>query len=267
MKRSFLFFLLFCVATPQVSAKTAWQAFVNGDYGAAIDIGRHENTAESLTIACRSNLIVGGFLIEDRSAANYLHAAIRDCVQALQLDKTYFDAQISLAIALSFEGKRIKSLHYPRKARRIIERLIQTHPENAQTYGALAAWHSQVSAAGFFARLALKASRDQAAALFEEALGHGIIDFPLSLEQIKFLAQGSTSDRKEALKLAEVLMLHPTTTAFDQLLQKRSAILFNALKSGKKSDIKSAIQHVSAFSEAADWNDIDSFPKEDIPEN
>ncbi len=267
MKKTFLVFLLFCTAVPQVFADAAKQAFVTGDYSTAIETGRHENSAEGLTIACRSNLIIGGFLTKDKSAANYLHAAIKDCIQALELESDYFDAQISLAIALSFEGKRIKSLHYPKVARQMLEKLIQTHPENAQTYGALAAWHSQVSAAGFFARLALRASRDQAAQLFQEARKQGVIDFPLTLEHLKFLAQGSNSDRQEALKLAEALIKYPTDTAFDRLLQKRSELLLSALNVGKKRDIKKAIQHASAFNEAVDWDDVDAFPKEEIPKN
>ncbi len=173
---------------------------------------------------------------------------------------------MSLAIALSFEGKRVKSIFYPKAARQLLENLLREHPDNALAYGALAAWHSQVSAAGFFARLALKASRKKAEKLFEEAFDHGVIDFPLRMEYLKFLAAGSKKEHIKAIGVAKALVAETVNSEFDRLLQKRAAELLEALHTEKKRNIKKAIKNISAFSTAEGWEDFDSFPKIDLSE-
>lgn len=266
MKKYLLIALWFCLGSVQAYGTSAWHAFVSGDYLKARELGRNENTAHGFTTACRASLVIGGFRTDDVTATQYLHTAIRDCLQALKIDNRHFDAQMSLAIALSFEGKRVKNIFYPKTAREILEHLLQEHPDNALAYGALGAWHSQVSAAGFFARITLKASRKNARKLFTEAFSHGVIDFPLRMEHLKFLAAGSKKERREALEVAKALVAETVYSEFDRLLQERANILLEALYTGKKRNIKKAIKNISAFSKAEGWEDIDDFPKTEVSE-
>lgn len=267
MKKWILCFLVVISSAPNLAANNEVRAFVSGEYQKAQQLGRDAQTANGLTIACRSSLVIGGFLTSDETAVESLHAAIKDCIDALAFDPEHFDAQMSLAIALSFEGKRTRKLFYPKQARLILERLIKNHPDNPLAYGALAAWHSQVSAAGFFARLTLKASRKQAAYFFQEALKYGAIDFPLRVEYLKFIAAGSQEERHEAIEIAQSLLKQVTTSAFDRMLQQRCNTLLSALQKGKKREIKAVIKQMSAFSSAKNWDDADSFPKEGLIEN
>ena len=126
---------------------------------------------------------------------------------------------MSLAVALRFEGKRTSKTFYPKKARLLLEDLVKRYPDNATAYGALASWHSQVSAAGFFARIALGASRKKAKKLFREAFTRGAMDYALHIEYLKFMAVGSKKERMEAICVAQKLIEQVLATALNQRLQ------------------------------------------------
>lgn len=240
--------------------------FLLGNFEEARDIGRKDRSAEGLTIACRASLVIGGFQKSDSRATENLHAAIDDCLLAYELDPTYFDAQVSLAIALSFEGKRKKRVFHPKQAKALLENLVERYPESAISYGALAAWHAQVSAAGFLARMALGASRKKAALLFDTAFDKGVIDFPLKFEYLKFLSLGSKKERQKATLYAKQLIAEKVGSYFDELLQKRAEQLHVALLTNKKKTIKNAVKEASAFSNAEDWKKAPAYPKAKLME-
>lgn len=264
MTQGFFIALMCFLWTADVAANAGWREFIAGDYAAARTTGRSAETAEGYSVACRSSLVIGGFLKQDRTATHNLHEAIDDCSQALELDPNHFHAHMSLAIALSFEGKRTKKVFYPGHARILLEDLIAKHPDNAVAYGALAAWHSQVSAAGLFARITLKASRKQARQLFELAFEKGAIDFPLMVEHLKFLAVGSKSDREEAILVAKRLIEQPQTSEFDKLLQRRCLAILAALETGKKRKVKKAVKKASPFHQAKGWQKPKAYPKNKV---
>ncbi|MBV1900150.1 MAG: hypothetical protein KUG56_00610 [Kordiimonadaceae bacterium] len=234
--------------------------FIQGDYLQARNNGRKAASANSLTIACRAGIIIGGFLSINDEPTKTLHGAIDDCLNALKISPAHFDAQMSLAVALSFEGKRISKTFYPKKARLLLEDLVKRYPDNATAYGALASWHSQVSAAGFFARFILSASRKKARALFHEAFTRGAMDYPLHVEYLKFMAVGSKKERQEAISVAQKLIEQAPVTALDQRLQGGCKIILAALQSKRKKNIKAAIQKTSAFNYAKKWNKPPAYP-------
>jgi len=254
--------VVFCTQ-PVFAAQPGWDAFVRGDFSEARTIGRSAGTAESLAHACRAGLVQGGFIETGIKAVKSLHGAIRDCDKALQLDPTHFFAKMSLAIALSFEGKRLKRPAYPKMARLLLLELTQKHPRNPLGYGALGAWHSEVSAAGFMARLALGARRKIAENNYQKALAFGTIDFALRFEHVKFLARGKKIERKIALREAKALVEETVDTALDRLLQQRCKVLYEALQSGNKRRIKTALKASGAF-QGAGRGDAPHFPLETL---
>jgi len=242
----------------------SWQAFVQGRFYIARDAGQIAQTADSLTTACRAGLVIGGHIETTIEATSALHGAITDCSNAHKIAPSHFDAQMSLAIALSFEGKRTFKPVYARTAKLLLEDLVIRYPENPIAHGALAAWHAQVSAAGFFARTMLKASRKKAQRFFETAFRKGTINFALQVEYLKFLALGSRAERQIAIGVAEDLLSKTPHMAFDTLLQKHCATVLKALKSGKKKYVKRAVQDMSAFSMADNWRDPSAYPAENL---
>lgn len=257
-------FLLIQSAVLAASEPPGWAAFVEGDFALSREQGRAADSAEGLAQACRAGLVQGGFAEKGQVSINSLHRAISDCADALQKDPSHFYAKMSMAIALSFEGKRLSNPAYPKAARAYLLELVSQEPQNPLGYGALGAWHSEVSAAGFFARLALGARRKKARANFEKALEMGAIDYALKLEYVKFLARGSKKERRRALQAAQALLREKPETAFDKLLKSRCEILLTALQDGKKRSIKKALKSISAFQNAPPEKHVRKFPLETL---
>lgn len=248
-------------STTDVQAEApGWAAFVAGDFGRARQEGKADGSAEGLSQACRAGLVLGGFVEAGPAAITSLHRAITDCDQALRLQPGHFYAKMSLAIALSFEGKRLMRPRYAKRAKAYIQELIAQEPENPLGYGAIAAWHAEVSAAGFMARLLLGARRKQAKANFATALQLGAIDYALRFEYVKFLAHGTRSERRDALIAAKELMQVKPVLALDKILQKRCAALIGALEQGDKRTINTALKKSTAFQNASPENIVVRFP-------
>lgn len=260
---------LFASPAQEAQETAAEKAFHLGDFNLARTLGRKGGSADALAQACRAGLVIGGFLEKGPTAIRSLHGAITDCDKALRLKPHHFTAQISLAIALSFEGKRLNRPKYPLRAQAYILDLIKQDPTNPVGYGALAAWHSEVSARGFWARLLLGARRKKAAENFARALelgmqGFGVIDYALRLEYVKYLARGNKKSRRKARTEAEKLLLLKGRDAFDEILRERCKHILTALKGGKKSSIKAAVEAATAFQNASPEHSVERFPLEKL---
>jgi hypothetical protein len=257
-----LYFLGAASTAAQPNAE-GWPTFVAGDYKKAHNQGHNENTAEGLALACRSSLVTGGYLETDSASADALHEAIKDCAAALALQPDHFNAKLSLAIAVGYEGKRLRKPQFPKLSRALLEELVKAHPDNSTAIAALAAWHSEISAAGWLARLYFRTSREKARALFDNAFAKGPLEFALKMEYAKFLARGKKAERKEALALLTALERSDTVLAQDALLKAKCSPLREALELGKKRAIKTSLKQCSAF------NDPDkekgAFPIETLP--
>ena len=111
--------------------------------------------------------------------------------KALKIDPKHYVAALSHAIAIGFEGLRIRKASYARASKREIEQFIQHYPQNALARGSLAGWHAAVAEEGWLARLFLGASRARAKSLYAEALLLPNLETPLLYEYIRFLASGN----------------------------------------------------------------------------
>jgi len=263
--------LLAALASAEATAADArmttagWEEFVRGDFVAAQEKGRASATADGYALACRSGLVRGGFLETGAAAVSHLHSAATDCANALRITPDHYSARMSLSIALSFEGKRLRRVAYPKKAKMLIESLITTQPDNPLGYGALAAWHSEVSAAGFLARMVLGARRKTSRGLFHKAQKMGAIDFPLQFEYVKFLARGNKSDRAKALVLADTLIKQVPAMAIDRIIQEKCSLLLGALRTNKKKSILEALKQASAFYSIENAAHLDAYSIEGLP--
>jgi len=257
----FFIFVAFITSAPVIAAAPpGWDAFKQGSFYEARDAGRADASAEGLALACRAGLVLGGFMETNKAAVQSLHGAINDCNKALGISPSHYFAKMSLSIALSFEGKRLKRPSYPARAKAYILELIEAEPNNPLGYGALAAWHSEVSAAGFLARIALGARRNKAAKNFERAQKLGAIDYALRFEHIKFLARGNKADRKLAFAQARELSESDTNMAFDLLMQKQCLRLLEALSRDNKREIKTIVKDVAAFQNVIGEREVARFP-------
>jgi predicted Zn-dependent protease len=230
-----------------------WQEFKEGNFEAAVSVSAADNSADSLTLNCRSNLVIGGFKTQGDEAIDALHKALTSCQQAIEKEPNHIIARMSYAMALGFEGKRLNSPSLATKSRKQIEKILEANPENALANGALGGWHSEVAAAGFLARIALGAKRSKAKTQFSKAISTGTLDIPLKFEYIRYLARGKKAERAEAIQEIDALLDLEPGYAFEEMLQDRARELRPVVAAGKSGAIKKKLDELSPFFGITKW--------------
>lgn len=223
----------------------AEQAFNRGDYRQASYLAEAE---EDFDLAIRAAMVYGGFYAADvAEASEWLNRAHKVVDIALEIDPSDLRNRVSLAMILSYKAKKIKSIGLVTRAKRILEILVTDYPDEVMPQGALAGWHSEISAAGFFPRLILGGSRKKARHHFEKALALDNSKMPLNLEYAKFLARGGDKERRMAENQLLALLEAELHNAFERLLHDNARAILIAVQSGSKRKIKLAIAEKSAF--------------------
>ena len=261
-KLAALTLLAFCfTANAQAQNPPGWDAFVAGNLRVARQEARtaaeQKATADSFALACRAGLAIGGFLETGEPAVLSLHGAIEDCEKALKIDPKHYVAALSHAIAIGFEGLRLRKASYARASKREIEQFIQHYPQNALARGSLAGWHAAVAEEGWLARLFLGASRARAKSLYAEALLLPNLETPLTYEYIRFLASGNRQDREKAMTLANEVLMQSPKDGFEAVLHTKLEPLLDALRRGDKNSIKQSISEATPFIGIDNWGKPD----------
>lgn len=254
-------------ATPLEEARILYSS---GDFAKATNVANAvlhpADLADAYSLACKSQLILGGFKSAGQKSVSALHSAIEYCHRALQQDPKHFEARFNLAVALGFEGRRVRGASYATRSRAEIETLIAQYPNNPIALGALAGWHSEAAKEGFLARTFLGASRKKARNLFRSALENSQ-DIALSYEYVRFLSAGKKAERDEALRFGQAFMNQHAgkvpPTSFEAMLLERAATLLAALKSEDKQQTSKALLDVAAFPDIKDYDGM--LPKYPLP--
>ena len=231
-------------------ASGSMQAFIAGDYAAAREKGRVENSAEGLSVACRAGLVLGSYFEKGDARVGTLHGAIDDCAGALKTGGAKVDAYVNYAIGLAFEAKRINSPGLAGDTKRLLQTAVDRFPESGFARGALGGWHAQVAAQGMMARTVLGASRDEARKLLEASLKLDPGNVALQYEFLRFLALGGRNDRSEAAGVAATIAGMTPDDAFERLIQEHAARLGGALgESGKGSEkaVEAILKETESF--------------------
>ena len=243
-----LFFFSLPVSAVETTQDKALAAlFAKGAYDDVMEQGRAIASARGYTLAARAALTKGGFLVQDESAVTLLHAALVDIEKALLLDPDDLEARLTAAMAIGFEAKRRKTPALGKTSRHIMEKLAADFPDNQIAVGSLGGWHSEVSAAGFMARLALGARVSQAHTYFEAANALNGDNIAFLLEYSKFLARRSPKNYARAISLADRILAVPAESALDRLFQEKTKALKEAILSGKTKRVKKTVVTISAF--------------------
>ncbi|UTW55497.1 hypothetical protein [Kordiimonas sp. SCSIO 12610] len=230
-----------------------WNEFRDGNFEAAVAASATDDSADSLTLNCRSNLVIGGFQRQGDEAISALHEAITSCQKAIDKDPDHVIARMSYAMALGFEGKRLNSPSLATKSRKQIEQILEKNPDHALANGALGGWHSEVAAAGFLARVALGARRSKAKTQFDKAVNSGTLDIPLKFEYIRYLARGKKAERAQALQEIDTLLELKPGFAFEEMVQERAKQLRPVIEAGKSKAIKKMLDQLSPFFGITKW--------------
>lgn len=234
-----------------------WPAYLAGDFATSRDKahkgGIATNNAEAFALACRAGLVVGGFLETGTAAVKSLHRALSDCEKALAINPDDYVAGLSHAIAIGFEGLRLRKVSYARASKREIERLIAKYPQNALAQGALAGWHAAVVREGWLAQVFLGGSKRRADTLYAAAMRLPNAELPLAYEYIRFLATGNTTDQQRAADLIKRSVKKGANDGFDALLLDRCTAILEAIGAQSKKQIRGSIAAATPFYGIDTW--------------
>lgn len=236
-----------------------WEEYKAGRYSETVDIGRAAQTADGYAIACRANLLSGGYELRGREAFDALQTAIADCEKALRLDPKHMDARLSLTFALGYEAKRLGSATLATQTRKEIEHLIRLYPGHPIPAAALGGWHGAIANGGFIVRLYLGGSHRRAGQWFDYAVELGVDDIYTLFEYTKYLAKRKKNDRAVAIAVLEDITTRTPETAIDANIIERAKTLLESLKNGKKSDVRQAVIDLSAFPDIKEFKKEPSF--------
>ncbi len=226
---------------------SAQELYDQGDYKQASLAAEKQNDLEGYGLAVRAALVYGGYVARDIEAIQWLGRAERLSKIAMKMDGTAWRNRLSASLVIGYKAKKRHSVVLVNQAKILIEGLIADYPNEEMAHGALAGWHSEISAAGFFPRLAFGASRELAGENFKVARSLNDAKIPLNIEYAKYLARGDENERKSAGKILITIIEAVPHDAFEQMLQGNAKKLLIALNSGKKQEIKTIIAEISAF--------------------
>lgn len=212
-----------------------------------------DQDTETQLLACRAHMIMGGYYTSGDTAVDHLHKALETCTRVIAQNHYHLIGRMTYALAVGFEAKRLSKPGFARISRQHLEWLSETYPDNSLTQAALGGWHSEVSAAGLLARLALGASAKKAAQYFDAANSLGEMDIAMQLEYVKSIARRGKSSYQTALAEAESLTKRAPVTALDPVLLDHARTLKDALATGRKKTVRAALDAVAAFRGIESW--------------
>ncbi|WP_262692375.1 tetratricopeptide repeat protein [Kordiimonas aestuarii] len=252
-------FLMLILTSWQPAETPGWPDFVNGAFSKARDVAAASNTVDGLALACRSGLVIGGFKQDGEQSVLSLHRALADCEAALKLDPHNVVASVSYALALGYEGKRLKKASYINASREQLEHALEQTPGDPLIMAALGGWHSAVSNAGFLARIALGGSRKDAEQYFRQAIALDDRSIGIRFEYVRFLARGDREERAQALKQLKIVLSLSPEDAAEKIMQTRLSELLKPLEQDDKSEARDTVFRTSAFRDIRDWSDLEPY--------
>lgn len=214
--------------------------FRDGKFTEAAAAGRVENTASSLVLAGRAELIIASFDTVDHDRAKALvDAADRDFDAALVLAPNNIEAQLQKATATGYKGKLAKSPGLVKETRTRMEAVLARDPQYGLAWASLGGWHAAgVATLGkFLAGTLLGANTKVAISDFETAQAKD----PRNPVQTAFygltLLDLGTDNAPRALQLLQSLSRMPTRDAYESQLKAATASVVPLITSG---DVRAA---------------------------
>ncbi len=228
------------------AAHEADLAYAGGDFEAARRLGREAQTAEGSSLACEAGLVLGSYFEAGEGRVRTLHAAIRDCADAIETGTSGAGAYVNYAIGVAFEAKRRRDPALAAEARKLFLDAVGRFPDSGFAHAGLAGWHWNVARQAGLGRIALGASRDEARREFSIAIALDPDNLALRYEYLRFLVAGDRKERRGALEAAAGLAALAPRDAFDGLLLKRAETLAAAL-AGSGQDVDAALAATEPF--------------------
>lgn len=197
--------------------------YAKGDYAAAAEAARADETAENLTLGARSTLVRAAYEAASKDEALVLIAdAEADADTALRLAPGNSAALLQKAAATGYRAQLTRSPSLGKKALRLMEEAVRADPSNAFARAAIGGWHSgAISTLGkLIAGAVVGAKEDRAIAAFEQALRLDARDPTYRVFYAVGMVDVGNEDETEKLRriLAPALDVRPRD-AFERMMQ------------------------------------------------
>lgn len=245
---------LVALAVAQPAFAGAATLFHDGKFTEAAAAGRSENTAASLVLAGRAELIVASFDTVDHDQAKALvDSADHDFDAALVLAPNNIEAQLHKATATGYRGKLEKSPGLAKETRTRMEAVLARDPSYGLAWASLGGWHAAgVTTLGkFLAGTVLGANTKAAISDFETALAkdpHSPIE--TAFYALTLLDLG-TDNALRALQLLQSLAKLPTRDAYESQLKAGAAPVAPLIAKGDVKGAQTLARHLLPFGKLA----------------
>jgi len=219
----------------------AWQAFREGDFARATQLGRSAGTAQGIALAAGAELVEGKFLASGPQRLTDYRRAEQDSRQALALDAGAVEGHLALAIALGFIGRqegRVEALFRGRAGEALehIERALALAPANPWAHALLGGWNLEVvHRGGLVAEPLYGATVAQGMAAYAAALALDPEDSQIAYQySVELLALGGAARQDAAARLLSDIVRRQPADAVGRLIHGRALAMSGALAGGDK---------------------------------
>jgi len=209
------------------SIEAARNAFSEGRYIEAADLGEALGTASGHALAAEALAIYAHYLAREEEKAPLLQRAMRSAETAIELDPDSAETHLQSAHATGRYSQLFSPMEamregYPKGVRASIERAVELDPSHFGAHLSLASWHAEaIGKGGMMARAMLGANKKTAFAHFEKAMALAPDRNVVLIEYAKgVLMLERRKGRSEARDLLVRAIELPPQDAFQQILHE-----------------------------------------------
>lgn len=220
-----------------------------GDFAAAIDAGRVENTAQGHSIAAKAELILARFYADEDARDIHIESAITEGHLALTLAadnrEEVANALFQLGAAWGLRARYQQNVSYARRAEDYLVQALENNPNNAAVLAGLGGWHGEAvaRAGGLMARLILGARRSEMERYFDAAIALDPENMNiLSGQATTHLRLGKAADLELARRRLNQLLAMTPVTGLDKIIQTYAQTLLSALDTGDRQKLKDIME-------------------------
>jgi hypothetical protein len=237
IKSAFAVLAVMAMSSPALSAVSARDLYVRGDYAAATQAGEAAGTGESLSFAARA--AIADSTLRDSPCLTCLNRAEELARRATQVEPGRAEAYVLLAVSMGLEARivgvlRAQGAHYPERAKQALDKAVALDPNGGSTLAGLAAWHVEVVRnGGALGTLLYGAKADTGMDLYRRGIAaepaNLVLPYQFALSLSGYALARYRAEIETQLTNASRGM---PRTAYETALKARAARLLDTLRSG-----------------------------------
>ncbi len=208
----------------------AFQAYADGDFLSAADIGEKLNSSEGFALASKSLNIHLQYIVGEKGNEAMIERSMKLAQKAIETDPGNAEAYLRLTQAIGLHVKTLSRLEkasggYAKKTREPLEMALEIDPEFVPALFSLGRWHAGIitRVGSLVGRVTFKARKKEAIKAFEKALELAPhmklvhLEYAIGLHELS-----KTKNRKRVRELCEHAIKLPSKDAFDELIHTKA---------------------------------------------